>query len=447
MFSANKCYRPQLVNVVLGNVLLFATTVIMSMGVFTVPIDHAAPSLKSVWSSGLGMANLFMAPAISLTGFVLDTRTLPLHMDEQHPVTRRVRRLALPISSLYFTLLLSLPAINFSSALLLRLSTLLLTVPLGMAYMLVIETLLAWLPSNPGLAMSFVSGGFGLSQFCLSPALSIAIALAGLRAALVLTAVFSFLATFVSLRYLSFPTEKDIAAIGLPASAPEANIELLSSSAATGSMSDNILTWGRLLRMPQFYLYIIASFTGRTAQSLFPYYFKLGDVFGLSASTVIFGFQALSLIGVFYAFAGNSLLERLSSPHRSAVRPLLTIVFFAQAALFALMVPVSNAVNGWAALLITSCLIIMLESQTAFGVILARDVFGNKNSALVFGVAGGLSFGVGASFFTGLLAFIEQSEGSKVSTPATFIMFWPLAACASLIGGLCVLSLRKKSRT
>lgn len=411
------------------------------MGVFSVPIETAAPSLKAIWASGIGLANLLSAPALSLTGFVLDTRTLPLHSNDEHPVTRRIQRLAFPVSSLYFSLMLAVPAINSSSAFLLRLSAFFLAVPSGVAYILTIESLLAWMPSSPGLALTFVSAGFGFSQFILSPVLAISIALFGVRTVLVGTSLFAFLACYVSLRYLSFPTQLDIAAIGPPATAPEAHVELLASS----SGSDNILTWGKLLRMPEFYFYIVVTFTGRTTQSLVPYYFKLGDVFGLSTSTVVLYFQVLSFVGVLYAFAGNTLLERLSTPHRSAVRPLLAGVFLLQVILFTILVPVSRAGNGLVALLIIACLVMMLESQTAFNVNLARDTFGNKNSALVFGIVGGISLGCGTSFFTSLLSSIEQSGGNGVSTPATFISFYPLGACSSLIGALCVLSMRKKS--
>lgn len=441
MFSQREVYWPQLVNVMLANLLLFSTSILLSLGVFTVPIETAAPSLKSVWASGLGLGNLLSAPAISLTGFLLDTRTLPLHSKEEHPVTRRIHRLALPVSALYFALMLAVPAINSSSAFLLRFSTVPLAVPSGVAYILTIESLLAWMPCSPGLAMTFVSAGFGLSQFILSPVLTVSISLLGVRAVLFATALSSFLACYVSLRYLVFPTQTDMTAIGPPTAAPEAHIELLASS----SGSDNVLTWGKLLRMPEFYFYILVTFTGRSGQSLIPYYFKLGDVFGLSISSVVVAFQALSILGILYAFAGTSLLEYLSSPHRSAVRPLLAGVFFFQVIFFSLLVPLSRAENGPIALMLISCLIVMLETQTAFGVILARDTFGNKNSALVFGVAGGISFGAGAAFFTSLMAGIEHSSGDGISTPASFIKFYPLAACSSLIGALCVLSMRKKT--
>lgn len=441
MLSRNGYYRPQVINVTLANLLLFITMVSTPMGVFTVPIERAAPSLRAVWSSGLGMGLLLGAAAISLTGFILDTRKLPVTADQEHPITKRIHNLALPISSVYFTLMLAVPAIDSSSAFLLRSSALLLDIPSGVSFILTIETLLVWMPRRPGLAMTLVSAGFGLSQFILSPILTISISVLGLRATLLGTAITAFLATFLCLRFLSFPTQRDMAEIGTPTSASDGNIELLPSSSANGPVSQNILTWSKLLRMPQFYLYLVVTFTGRTAQSLLPYYFKLGHVFGLSTSSVVLGFQALSILGIFYAFAVNSLMEHLSSSYRSAARLLLSVVFFIQVGLCLLMIPVSKAYNGWAALTITSCLIVMLESQTAFSVILARDIFGKKNSALVFGVAGGLSIGVGGCFFTTLLAAIELYGDDKVSTPDTFLRFWPLAAFTSLIGGFCVLSM------
>lgn len=438
MFSSVR-YPPQLTNVILANLLLFTTSVVLSMGVFTVPIETAAPALKSVWSSGLGLSNLLSAPAISLTGFVLDTRSLPVHNAEIHPVTSRLRRIAFPVSAVYFTLLFAIPAIDLSSATLLRFSTFMLSVPSGVAYILTIEALLAWMPKNPGLAMTFVSAGFGLSQFTLSPLMAISIAIFGVRGSLILTAIFAFVLTYVSVRFLSFPTGKDLIAIGGASSVSELGLELLPSSGI-----ESILTWPKLLQMPEFYLYAIVTFTGRTAQSLFPYYFKLGDVFGLSTSYVVIGFQTLSILGIFYAFTGNTLLEVLSTPHKTAVKPLLTAVFLVQGALFLMLVPATHAENGPVALVIISMLIIMLESQTAFGVILARDTFGRKNSALVFGVAGGLSFGCGSTFFVSLMAAIEEAGTDAESTPATFIYFYPLAACSCVIGALCVMSMRKR---
>lgn len=436
---ASGWYRPQIVNIVLANLLLFTTSVIMSMGVFTVPIETAAPELKAVWTSGLGLADLLCAPAISLMGFVLDTRNISVHDAHIHPITVRLRKLAFPISALYFTLLLAIPAINLRSPTLLRLSALLLSIPNGVAYIVAIENLLAWMPKTPGLAMTFVSAGFGLSQSVLSPMLVISIALEGICVSVVMTAFVSFVLTYISVRFLSFPTYADQAAIGAVSTASDLVPDILVCSTV-----NEVLTWRALLKMPQFYLYVFVTFTGRTAHALFPYYFKLGNVFGLSTSFVVMGFQVLSLVGILYAFAGNVLLDRLSSPNKCAVRPLLAAVFLVQAALFLCLIPISHASNGPLALLVISCLIIMLESQTAFSVILARDIFGMKNSALIFGVVGGLSIGFGVSFFVLLMSAIEKAGGDGKSTPRTFVNFYPLAATSCVVGALGVMAMRRR---
>lgn len=435
----------QVANVSLAFLLLFFSSAILSMGVFTVAVEKKAPALRSVWSSTVGLVSVFSAPIMILTGFLLDERGLWDRIESQkvHPLTTRLRFMAIPVALGYAALAVAIPGVTHSSPWLVRLAVLPIAVPWGYCYLVGIHVLLAWLPVSTALAMSVVSAAFGSSQFVLAPVLSYAIQVSGVEYVIGASAIIISSSLLIILLLLRFPTRHDGI---IPQSLhPESSLE----EALLLSCHDNHrnVSWKDLFRCASFYQYLLVLFLGRAAYACIPYFFKLGYVYGASRTTVVGMFQALSICAVCYSFCSNMVLDVMSyKKGRSMVRPLFVLVFLIQASMFSILILFSQSTDSVSAptmrLLVLAALIVTLESQTAFGVILSREVFGARNYAVVYGFAGGLALGVSESAFTFLVSYFETRSAST-STTLTFVPYYVIGSVACIIGALLACSLKR----
>lgn len=204
------------------------------------------------------------------------------------------------------------------------------------------------------------------------------------------------------------------------------------------------MAWYKLLQYRLFYKYLLIVFMGRAAMALFPFYFKLGYVYGIPTSRVVFGFQMLSLVSIVWVLIVNSLYEFVSnrSRRKPISKPFLIAIFILQAALFAVLVPLSNSGKAVGSLTVISFLMVIIGSQTALSVILAADLFGGKNGVAAYGLACGLSSGPGDAIFTYIMSAVEQKFSvGTVSTPASFSPFYMFCSTALLFGAIIVGSL------
>lgn len=217
----------------------------------------------------------------------------------------------------------------------------------------------------------------------------------------------------------------------------------------SGSSSQNVdgtssIPWYKLLQYRIFHKYLLITFMGRAAMALFPFYFKLGYLFGMATNRVVFAFQMLSLVSIAWALGINSLYEFLTKRlrRRSISKPFLSVIFILQAVLFAALIPLCNAGKATFSMVVISFLIVIIESQTALSVILAADLFGAKNSVAAYGLACGLSSGPGDAIFTYIMSVVEQKFSvGAVSTPASFSPFYWFCCTELLFGAMIVRSL------
>lgn len=199
--------------------------------------------------------------------------------------------------------------------------------------------------------------------------------------------------------------------------------ENLSEAECENEYCTNAMPFYKLLHNRRFYKYILIVLMSRAAMALFPFYFKLGHVFGLTTNHVLYGFHLLSLVSIAWAISVNCLYEALTKRLRrkSISKPFLITIFILEATLFAFLIPLSNSGMGYVSLFVISFLIVILESQTALAVILAADMFGAKNSVAAFGLGCDLSGGPGNAIFRYIMSVVEQRfRVNKVSTPTSF---------------------------
>lgn len=459
MPQAKEVRMAQKINIMLSCMLMFAAAGDVSFGVFSVPIERASGLLTTVWSSSLGLASMFAAPVMIATGFFLDNvndkeRDGDVTNDGPHLVRRRLRIIALPVSFGYLTMALAVPAIYIRSQIsvwLLRAAAIPLAVPTGVAYMTSINVLLLWIPNRPALAMSFCSASYGISQFVLAPILSVSILKWGVETTLLWTAILMTALTFVTLSLVRHPFQEEsihlVSAIQLGTRYNESNGfegDVLISSGEETSSPCPIINWRTIFYSRSFVLYMLVLLFGRAAYALLPFFFELGVSFTVTTRLIVVLFQSLSLCAIIYSFLSNALIDALSQRGGSVVRQAFVITFVFQAILFLCLYILSSVQWSILAMSAIAVLIILLESQTALGVMLGREVFGIRNCTAVYGVAGGLSIGLGEGLFTWIMGVIEKAN-LQYSNPRSlaFQGFFLFASGISVFGAVCVILIEK----
>lgn len=435
--------RQQIINVALSFFLLLFACSYLSFNIFIVPLEQAVPSFTSKWTRALGLAPAIDVLGTFYTASVINVQqTSPL--DKEHPLTRRIKYLTVPTSACFLLLMLIIPAMKHASNALLYLAVIPQTIPFVVFYLISVRALMDWIPKHPAWAMTFVSASFGVSQFVLSPLLYSAISVFGLQGAFVCTGICLCACILVCGLLLRFPsTMETMQLMQNGDSSDDLNFEELAESNKNEPL-DCIIRWGDVVRTREFYNYVGVLFLGRTGIALFPYFFKIGSLFNISTPTVVAIFQILSVSQIVWSVVINSFFEYLSKYIKSPVRPLLAVIFISQALLYASLIPVSVAQYSILAMIIISLIIIMLESQTAYAVILAQDTFGVRNGVAVYSIATGIATGPGEGFFTTMMSiFEERFSHGKLSVPTTYAPFYVFAGICLLIGGILVCTQRK----
>lgn len=442
--------RHQAINVTLSFSLLFSSASFLSLNIFTVPIEQQVPSLTSVWSRALGFGSIVFSLATLLTLPLLNTHKPQLSTSstyhEPHPLTRRVR-LASPIVAISYLpmCLCGVPAIYHANKSLLYMAVIPQAIPYAFFYLFSIQALLAWMPLRPALAMTFVSASYGASQFFISPSMFTAIRFLGLKYSLVITSISFFVLVSVCGSLLRFPTQSETNR--LKAISPGEQQQQQHIENEVFERDEDIhesIKWYKLMSMPSFYSYLAIVFLGRAAMALFPFFFKLAYVFHIPTPISVLAFQLLSIAGVVWAITMNSIYETISKTNNtsslSSIRPLLLIIFLLQSCLFLLLIPLSHPRYALPAIIVISLLVVILESQTAFSVILASFMFGSRNGVNAYGLAAALGIGPAEAFFTTLMSIIDvRCSINGISTPATFTMFYYFASLCLVMGGVLVM--------
>lgn len=425
-------HKPQVVSSILALCLIFTTSSTLCFNVFTTTIESLQPSLISVWSRALGLGSVAFSVFMVATAVVVDVQ--PSENDSVHPLTRRVRVAAIPVSSAHIFLILANIGVRQASPVLLYISVLSQALPCAFFYLVCIQALTSWMSARPELAMMLLTVSTNISQIIAAPIFSLSLSTFGFESTITAITLVLFFSALICSLFLRFPTQAESLALSEQSSSFE------SIQPHSGGCSPVTLSWPAIVRTKSFYRYLPLLFLGRAPFALYHYFFKIGFVFGLQRNVVILAFQSFNIAIIISVFTCKNIIQRLPRRRGHIIRVLLLFLYTSEAFLFVLFIPVSHAHLGAIALVITSSLIVMHESQTVLAIILAQDVFGFQNSVVVYGLAGGVAMGCGDAFFTTLMTIIEgaKSDG-KISTPVTYVPFYFQGASALFVAAFLVL--------
>lgn len=435
-----RIHKPQVINTILAILLLFFSFSIVSFNVFTVPIEQYAPSLTSVWPRALGSTSLLDSVITLLTVVHLNLSKSSSSTSEcaDNPLTYRTRIVAIPIAAFYLLLSLSKLALALSSQWLVYLSVATLGIPYAYFYLVAVEVLTSWMPKYPVLSMTFVSLSYGLSQFFISPILYQMISILGVVNALVATSVSLFVLCSACGLLLSFPTVADRQAIAHDMSVRHSRDEEQQLITET----ESVMPWYEIIKKRKLYKFIMIVFLGRASFGLYIFYFKLGYVFEIAMDRMVIAFQLLAVGSMIWTFFMNAMHEIMTQRlGKSITKPSIMISFLAQAVFFLLLIQLSTAVekHGSLALWVISVAIALDEQQMAYSVVLAQDMFGEKNGTTAFGIAVALAMSPGEALFPYLMALIETRLGVEgVSSPNSYVLYYVIGSVCLFFGALLV---------
>lgn len=413
--------RPQFttaqVQVMLAAVLMFATGATFSLGVFTVPIEQSAlkdHAFDSVWPLGMGLMHFLSAPVMLIAGLVLDNAT-----------TQSIRSLSFTSACAASMLALAAPGIKLTSPSLIATAAAVQAVPLGVYYLLATEMLIVWMPDRTGLAVGVGNTAFGLGSIFSAWVFDRLLDMMNVQYAMVCTAGAVACIMGISSPLLVWPesSEKE-------EGYDEEEISLLNG------ISARKLGWRRLVKLPSFWLYIMAVLTAGASYAFIPYFFKLGLQFGVGRRPLLILFQLASALCVAFGMGVSMCTEHfrgtgvLSSGARNVMAGLLVV----QTILFGVVLWSTTTGRFIPFVAAVTALKMIMSSHAGCAALLAHDMFGKVNSAIVYGFGAGVALGGGEGISAATMAAVEQWHASHVEGPAGYTIFYALAAVWSAVG-------------
>lgn len=427
-----------LAQIVVGIVLMIANGSTFALGVFTLPVQLSAPphcSYLGIWPSAMGLMHALSSPAMILTGLAIDG-SAPSRR------TQTAKKLSIACSVCFGMLALSAVGLTRSWRWMIALGVMVQAVPLGVYYTLVTEHLFVWLPKTPGFAVALGQMAFGMGSIVVAWLFDTLVKSVGLNRALVTSAAILGLPTFLAGICVRWPSEQ--------VSSPQAESQM-SSEELSPILGDGMrkLHWSRLTLTPEFWLYMVAVLSAGASYAFIPYYFKLGARFGASSNTLVKLFQITSVAATLFGMASSVWTEKFRTQGRggcagffsSGSKNVMALFLGAQTGLFLVLIPICSSGAFVPFVVVVAVLKMIMASHAGCAVLLARDMFGEKNGCVVFGVGGGITLGLGEGISAGLMAAVEQwAEGAGYKGSAgDFNAFYVVSAVWSLVGTISVL--------
>lgn len=202
------------------------------------------------------------------------------------------------------------------------------------------------------------------------------------------------------------------------------------------------LGWHHLLYLPPFWLYIFVIFTAQAGYAFILYFFSMGHKFGQSSHVVLIAFQCIAVVSTLsrpaFGLITNT-FKTTSGIFSMASTNMMLVMLFAQAGLYFLLIPISDASSFWAFCVTVGLLLVGFSGGACAISTLAHEQFGIENSSLILGVGGSISMGLGESFAIALVsAFLgdDISSGNASSYNVYYVMagFWSIFGVFSCVG-------------
>lgn len=471
--------------------LMFLTGSTFSLGVFTLPVEHYnippvlmstslnastidVPPLRGAWPFGMGLMHFLSAPVLIAAGFILDN-------SKANMTDGPLRILSLFGSLSFLCFALCAAGVYQQSRQVVTFGLAMQAVPLGVYYPLVTELLLDWLPDNPGRAVGLSQLSFGLGSIGVAWFYSTAIQIFDTPNAIIISAFVLALLTAVPSLFLAWPCPDsgsqgsccssnnhrsiatNVAEIspGIVESVThDEGLSLLHGDGVEKSSASRHLSWTQLVFSRPFTLYLIVVLTAGVSYAFIPYYFKLGALFDVSHDLLLFSFQITSIASTFFGllssiwtdhFVFHSSSSYLKSPttrdgpFSSGAKNMMGLFLIIQTVFSFLLIPVSRTNCFALFVVIVAFMKMIMASHAGCAALIARDIFGEKNSCLTFGIGGGLALGSGEGLSAAIMTWIDSGIAKPTSemTPAEFNGFYWIAGCWSVVGTVSLMLLHK----
>lgn len=281
------------------------------------------------------------------------------------------------------------------------------------------------MPSHSGLAVGCGQMAFAFGTMVFSQIFQSLLRYFHIDSVFYITAALLFIPSAVSCMFLSWPREPAYEAYGT-----EDDFLLHEQEAKTISIRE-------MLRLPVFWCYVSTILASQAAFAFYPYFFKLGAAFGSSEQAIVNSFEIVLLVSTISRPFIGVVADKLKWGHgHFSIGPknMMTLFLFVQMIIFVLMIQFSHSGNFDGFVVAASVIFIVYSSGGCGAALLARDVFGAKNSSLVFGLGAGFGFGFGEFLSGELMSVIDSVNNARGPTQCRYIPFYVIAILWSLIG-------------
>lgn len=429
----SKSRQPEYFQTVLSAILSFVNGATFSVGIFAVSVQSSSKlhALDGVWESALGYVHLFSAPIMVLAG---------VYLSQGQSRTRSLRHLSALGAAGFALVALSALTVRSQSALATSSVLSFLALPLGIYSLISAEISMQCNSNAPGLALGIVSVAFGLGSAFYAYIFDRFLSLWSLDTALIMSSVALVFPCLISTPFLSLPDFPN-------GESDDSEAQLIDKGKKFCRISLRELWMSR-----DFWLFIMGSLTAGASYALVPYFFVISSSFGVSRSTAVGAFQISSVGSVIFNLASTALADQFVYGDGSfsiGSRNVMVAMLLFQTMLSGVLSYASIA--NWYGLFACSAgiLKLIMAAHASCSALLARDIFGAVNSALVIGVGCGLALGSGEALSVFLMYVMERcgAQSSVATTsPMTYYWFYYVLILWSVLGLIALLFVRCHSQ-
>lgn len=434
--SSNKA---KIIQVSAALILMFITGSTFALGVFTVPVEMSIGqqgSQDAAWPLGMGLMHLLSAPTLIIAGLIIDSA-------QRKGQNTPIRALSAVSATCFAMLSVSASGLSTKVRWVVIAGVGAQSVPLGVLYPLVIELLFSWMPDAPGTAVGLGQLSFGFGSIFSAWVYHMLISIYGVGQALCVSAIVSGIVSFVASMFISWNPNSN-----------KKTFEGVDETRERTALLQNPeirIPWSKLIISYQFWLYIVVVLTAGASYAFIPYYFKLGRLFGATPSELIWYFQLTSLAATVFGMVSSMWTEKLSvgtnGPFSSGARNLMGLFLIFQTIFMGSLIWISQKQQFGLFVIAIAILKMIMASHAGCAVLVARDVFGEVNSCIVFGIGGGLALGGGEGLSAATMTLVESwiagTDGRPI--PGDYNAFYIIATVWSVIGTLCLVLLRRQT--
>lgn len=287
-------------------------------------------------------------------------------------------------------------------------------------YLTALELAAAWVPHNPGIAIGICQMAYGFGAVVFSDVFSRFESIMNPTEAVYATSALISLPILASVMLVEWP----------PVSLILPHTESEETTLINRSDDGILLSWKILPRLPVFWLYIFTVSSAQAGEAFYPYFFDIGHSYHVPMQVQVWCFQIVNVLSTICRPFAGGFYERLQTRigSESSARVSLMALLGTQFLAFLLL----TLIPSYGAFVLFGCLVVVLfAAGSCVAMMAARDLFGTKNSALVFGVAGSLAMGIGECIAVTTMKLL--GGGSEISSH-TSMNYYDFAAIWTAFG-------------